>query len=132
MASARAGRIIPPGQDIDAVFDERTIFRQATHELALEAQPAFLKRRKGRLGLVDYEKIFCPDLRHRPEVFDVRGIDTEPAWVGIIRPDQMSAHVLPITAHDGKAAFFNGIFAISTESPCGSLSHRETEKKPAG
>ena len=31
--------------------------------------------RKGRYGLVDYEKAFCPDLKTGPDLFDLRGVD---------------------------------------------------------
>ena len=98
-----------PDQDIDAVFDVRAIFQQATHELALEELPDFLKPRKGRLGLVDYEKMFCPDLKHGPDIFDARGIDRKKGCLVIVRPDQYVAHVLPLDAHDHLAAFFDGI-----------------------
>ena len=49
-------------QDIDAVFDVRAIFQQAHYELDFESIPSLLKPNKGRYGLVDYEKVFCPDL----------------------------------------------------------------------
>ena len=97
-----------PDQDIDAVFDVRAIFQQATHELALEELPDFLKPRKGRLGLVDYEKMFCPDLKHGPDIFDARGIDRKKGCLVIVRPDQYVAHVLPLDAHDALTVFFSG------------------------
>lgn len=97
-------------QDIDAVFDVRAIFQQGTRELALETLPAFLKPRKGKLGLVDYEKMFCPDLKTGPDIFDARGIDRKNGCLVIVRPDQYVAHVLPIDAHDELAAFFSAIF----------------------
>ena len=97
-----------PDQDIDAVFDVRAIFQQATHELALEELPDFLKPRKGRLGLVDYEKMFCPDLKHGPDIFDARGIDRKRGCLVIVRPDQYVAHVLPLDAQDTLTAFFSG------------------------
>ncbi|MBV6649099.1 MAG: FAD-binding monooxygenase [Hoeflea sp.] len=96
------------GQDIDAVFDVRAIFQQGTHELALEALPAFLKPQKGSLGLVDYEKMFCPDLKQGPNIFDLRGIERSEGCLVIVRPDQYVAHVLPLDAHDQLAAFFDG------------------------
>jgi len=101
-------RFTRPGQDIDAVIDVRAILQQQTRDIALEALPAFLKPQKGRLGLVDYEKIFCPDLKNGPDIFDARGIDREKGCLVIVRPDQYVAHILPIDAHDELKAFFNG------------------------
>lgn len=102
-------RFTRPGQDIDAVVDVRAIFQQGTAELALETLPDFLKPQKGMLGLVDYEKMFCADLKNGPDIFDARRIDRKSGCLVIVRPDQYVAHVLPIDAHDELAAFFNGI-----------------------
>jgi len=102
-------RFTGPDQDIDAVFDVRAIFQQGTRELALETMPAFLKPQKGKLGLVDYEKMFCPDLKTGSDIFDARGIDRKNGCLVIVRPDQYVAHVLPIDAHDELAAFFSSI-----------------------
>ena len=32
---------------------------------------------KGRYGLHDYEKMFCPNLKNDQNVFELRGIDRE-------------------------------------------------------
>src|SRR5205085_1586639 len=48
------------GDDIDAVFDVRAVF-QRHHDPGVETLPALLLPRKGRYGLVDYEKVFCAD-----------------------------------------------------------------------
>ncbi|MCY0096911.1 FAD-binding monooxygenase [Hoeflea ulvae] len=102
-------RFTAPGQDIDAVFDVRAIFQQGTRELALETLPGLLKPQKGRLGLVDYEKMFCPDPKHAPDIFDARGIDRTRGCLVIVRPDQYIGHVLPLDAHEELAAFFGAI-----------------------
>jgi phenol 2-monooxygenase len=102
-------RFTGPDQDIDAVFDVRAIFQQGTGELALETLPAFLKPQKGKLGLVDYEKMFCPDLKTGPDIFEGRRIDRKKGCLVIVRPDQYVAHILPIDAHDELADFFNAI-----------------------
>lgn len=101
------------GEDIDSVFDVRAVFQQSTRELALETMPDFLKPRKGRFGLIDYEKMFCPDLAHGQDIFDLRGIDRARGCVVIVRPDQYVAHVLPIDAHDELAAFFDSFMLKS-------------------
>ncbi|MBU4529587.1 MAG: FAD-binding monooxygenase [Hoeflea sp.] len=102
-------RFTRPDEDIDAVIDFRAIFQQGTRELALETLPALLKPQKGKLGLVDYEKMFCPDLKAGPGIFGARGIDRKNGCLVIVRPDQYVAHILPFNAHDKLAAFFDGI-----------------------
>lgn len=94
-------------ENIDTVLDVRAIFQQAPRDLALERMPAFLKPRKGRLGLVDYEKMFCADPKPGRDIFDLRGIDRTRGCVVIVRPDQYVAYVLPIDAHDELARFFD-------------------------
>lgn len=98
----------PAGEDIDSVIDLRAIFQQAHRELAVESMPALLLPAKGRLGLRDYEKMFCPDLKRGRDIFDMRGIDRERGCMVVVRPDQYVAHVLPLDAHAELAAFFDG------------------------
>ncbi len=97
-----------PEEDVDAVFDVRAVFQQPTRDLALETMPPFLKPRKGRFGLVDYEKMFCADDRAGRDIFDLRGIDRQRGCLVVVRPDQYVAHVLPIDGHEDLAAFFRG------------------------
>ncbi|NML44617.1 3-hydroxybenzoate 4-monooxygenase [Ramlibacter sp. G-1-2-2] len=94
------------GQDIDAVFDLRAIFQQSHRDLAIEAMPALLLPRKGKHGLHDYEKVFCPDPKNGPDIFDLRGIDRARGALVVVRPDQYIAHVLPLDAHQALADFF--------------------------
>jgi len=96
------------GQDIDAVFDLRAIFQQSHRDIAIETMPALLLPKKGRLGLRDYEKIFSPDLKDGPDIFDLRGIDRACGALVVVRPDQYIAHVLPLDAHRALAEFFAG------------------------
>ncbi|ABG03447.1 Phenol hydroxylase-like dimerisation [Rubrobacter xylanophilus DSM 9941] len=99
-------RHTPKGADIDSVIDVRAVFQQGHRELALEKMPPFLLPRKGRYGLVDYEKMFCPDLKGGEDIFELRGIDRERGCLVVVRPDQYVAQVLPLDAHEGLAAFF--------------------------
>lgn len=92
--------------DIDAVFDLRAICQQGFRELDLDAFPSILWPRKGKYGLHDYEKVFCPDLKNGQDIFELRGIDRERGCLVVVRPDQHVAHVLPLDAHDELAAFF--------------------------
>ncbi len=101
-------KFTPAGQDIDAVFDVRAIFQQEHRELALEKLPGLLLPRKGRYGLRDYEKAFCPDLKNGEDIFEMRGINRAEGCMVLVRPDQYVAHVLPLHAHQALSEFFSG------------------------
>jgi phenol 2-monooxygenase len=101
-------RYTPAGQDIDSVIDVRAVFQQGHHDLVLEAMPPLLLPRKGRYGLCDYEKMFCPDLKSGQDIFAMRGIDRKTGCIIVVRPDQYVAHVLPLDGHSQLAAFFDG------------------------
>jgi phenol 2-monooxygenase len=101
-------RFTPKAADIDTVIDLRAVFQSSHRDLKLEALPKLLLPRKGRYGLVDYEKVFCPDLKHGPDIFDHRGIDRARGALVIVRPDQFVAQVLPLQAYADIAAFFDG------------------------
>jgi phenol 2-monooxygenase len=99
------------GDDVDAVIDLRAIVQQGHRDLRLETMPELLLPRKGRLGLRDYEKIFCPDLHSGQDIFDLRGIDRERGCIVIVRPDQYIAHVLPLEGHAALATYFEGVLS---------------------
>lgn len=99
-------RFTPAGQDIDSVFDVRAVFQQSHRNLALGSMPALLLPRKGRYGLNDYEKVFCPDLKNGQDIFDLRSINREQGCLVVVRPDQYVAGVLPLDAHAELAEFF--------------------------
>jgi phenol 2-monooxygenase len=98
----------PSGADIDSVIDVRAVFQQGHRDLEVERMPSLLLPRKGKYGLVDYEKMFCPDLKAGHDIFTMRGIDRARGCMVIVRPDQYVAHVLPLDAHASVAAFFDG------------------------
>jgi 2-polyprenyl-6-methoxyphenol hydroxylase-like FAD-dependent oxidoreductase len=95
------------GADIDSVIDVRAVFQQGHRELTIEAMPSFLMPAKGRYGLRDYEKMFCPDLQNRNDIFDMRSIDRNGGCMVAVRPDQYVAHILPLDAHAELGAFFD-------------------------
>ena len=99
-------RFTPKGVDIDSVIDVRAVFQQGHRDLKVEDLPRILLPRKGRFGLIDYEKAYTPDLKNGLDIFDVRGIDREKGAIVVVRPDQHVANVLPLDAHDELAAFF--------------------------
>jgi 2-polyprenyl-6-methoxyphenol hydroxylase-like FAD-dependent oxidoreductase len=96
----------PVASDIDSVIEVIGICQQAHTEVLIEALPPLLIPRKGRYGLIDYEKLFCPDLEHSNDIFDLRGIDRKRGALVIVRPDQHVAHVLPLDGHHQLSAFF--------------------------
>ncbi len=99
-------RFTPAGADIDSVIDVRAVFQQSHRDLPVAQLPGILLPRKGCFGLIDYEKVYCPDLRQGPDIFDLRGISRERGAVVVVRPDQYVANVLPLDAHDELAAYF--------------------------
>jgi phenol 2-monooxygenase (NADPH) len=105
-AGSPVRRFTPAGADIDAVFDVRAVLQQAHRDIDVEALPALLLPRKGRYGLKDYEKVFCPDLQSGSDIFDLRGIDRAHGCMVVVRPDQYIAQVLPLDGIEALAAFF--------------------------
>jgi len=103
-------------EDIDSVIDIRAIFQQAHRELAIETMPALLLPKKGRYGLQDYEKIFCPDLRNGHDIFDMRGIDRKAGCVVVVRPDQYIARVISIDGHNDLASYFDGFMLTQSKT----------------
>ena len=97
------------GEDIDAVIDLRAVFQQNHRDLALGRMPSLLLPAKGRYGLRDYEKMFCPDLKCGNDIFEMRGINREHGCLVIVRPDQYVAEVLPLDAHEALSGYFQGI-----------------------
>ncbi len=106
-AASPVVRYTPEGADVDAVIDLRAVFQQPHRDLRLEAMPPLLLPRKGRFGLVDYEKMFCPDAASGQDIFDLRRIDRRGCLI-IVRPDQYVAQVLPLDDHDALSRFFDG------------------------
>ena len=107
-------RHTPDGADLDSVIDVRAVFQQPHDELTIEAMPPLLLPRKGRYGLIDYEKMFCPDPRSGHDIFTLRGIDRAAGCVVVVRPDQYVAHVLPLDAHAALADYFDGFMLQAT------------------
>ncbi len=97
------------GEDIDAQIDVKAVLQTTPETLNVTDLPPLLLPRKGRCGLLDYEKAFgnLPDATEN--IYDLRGIDPMRGCVVIVRPDQYIGHVLPIDAFDELSAYFSGI-----------------------
>ncbi|GII23404.1 FAD-binding monooxygenase [Planosporangium mesophilum] len=107
-ASSPITRCTPAGADPDSVIDVRAVFQQGHRDLTVDEMPSVLLPRKGKLGLIDYEKVFCPDPK-AGDVFDLRGVERETGCLVVVRPDQYVSHVLPLDAYEALADFFAGI-----------------------
>jgi len=103
-------RIRREGEDIDTMIDLRAVFQQGFRDLDHTKMPSLLRPTKGRFGLVDYEKVFCPDLKSGEDIFDLREINRDKGGMVVVRPDQHVAQVLPLNGHAALAAFFKGVF----------------------
>lgn len=101
-------RFTPAGAEPDSVIDVRAIFQQGHRELAVDKMPSVLLPRKGCFGLVDYEKVFCPD-PGTDDIFDLRGINRATGAIVVVRPDQYVAHVLPLEEHQALSEFLSGV-----------------------
>jgi phenol 2-monooxygenase len=80
-------RFTPAGADPDSVIDVRAIFQQGHRDLAVEKMPPVLLPKKGKFGLTDYEKMFCPDPK-ADDIFELRGVNRETGCMVVVRPDQ--------------------------------------------
>jgi phenol 2-monooxygenase len=107
-ADSPVRRHTPPGEDIDAVIEVIAVCQQAHRDLSVVGLPSLLLPRKGRFGLIDYEKVYCPDLKRRADIFDMRGIDRHRGALILVRPDQYVGHVLPLDAREELDRYFRG------------------------
>jgi len=110
-------KFTPDGADPDSVIETIAVLQQPFREVDLAKLPAYLLPHKGRYGLRDYQKIFCADLKTDRDIFGMRGIDRDAGCIVIVRPDQYVAEVLPISAHDELAAFFDRIMTRPVATP---------------
>ena len=106
-------RATPPEADLDSVIDVRGIIQQPHSDVAIGRVPPLLRPAKGRFGLVDYEKVFCPHPKAaggtgRRDIFDLRGVDRKAGAVVVVRPDQHVANVLPLDDPAALSRFFAG------------------------
>ncbi len=101
-------RFTPAGAEPDAVIDVLVIFQQGHRELSVDRMPSVLLPRKGKFGLIDYEKMFCPD-PDAGDIFELRGVNRETGCMIIVRPDQYVSHVLPLHEHEALVEFFEKI-----------------------
>jgi len=102
-------RFTPDDEDPDAVIDLRAVFPDSLESIEVDCLPKILLPRKGKLELIDYEKVFCA-IPGGENIFDCRGIDSEAGCVVVVRPDQVVANILPLDAYKPLGEFFENIF----------------------
>lgn len=107
-------RFTPAGWDIDSVFDVRAVLQQSHYEVEWADMHDFLKPRKGKYGLIDYEKVFTPNLDEHGDIFDVRGIDRGLGALVVVRPDQYVSQLLPLDAYDQLDEFFGSFMTAQS------------------
>jgi phenol 2-monooxygenase (NADPH) len=100
--------VTPTDADADSVIDLRAVLQTPHRDIRLDDLHPALLPRKGRYGLIDYEKAFTCDAS--TDIFGERGIDRERGALVVVRPDQYVAHVLPLDAFDELNAFLRPIF----------------------
>ncbi len=99
-------RFTPAAASIDSVIDVLAVFQQGHRDIQVDQLPAVLLPRKGRFDLIDYEKVYSPDVKSGQDVFTLRGINRELGALVLVRPDQYVANVLPLDAHVALTNFF--------------------------
>jgi len=105
-ANSPVAKYTPQGRDADSVFDVRAILQQSHMELDWVQMHDFLKPKTGQLGLIDYEKVFCPVADTDRDIFDLRRIDRGSGALVVVRPDQYVALTLPLDGYDELDEFF--------------------------
>ncbi len=105
-ADSPVAKYTPKGWDVDSVFDVRAILQQLHLELDWAEMHDFLKPKTGKLGLADYEKVFCPVADEDRDIFDLRRIDRGSGALVVVRPDQYVALTLPLDGYTALNEFF--------------------------
>lgn len=99
----------PDGADLDAVFDAKVVQPGGYDEIDVTRVPKVFRPQSGPLHLTDWEKVFAagPTRWNDVDIFAERGLSGDGVVV-VVRPDQYVAAVLPLSATDELAAFFEG------------------------
>ncbi len=100
-------RHTPAGGDPDSLIDCRAVLQQGFREIDITSLPPLFRPAKGSLGLTDYEKTFCPDLKNGPDLYDLREINRKSGCIVIVRPDQYVAEILPLDGFGELTEFFD-------------------------
>ncbi|MGZ8805283.1 MAG: FAD-dependent monooxygenase [Microbacterium sp.] len=102
-------RHTPAGADVDAVFDVKVIYPTSFEEIDITRVPSLFTPVTGPLALTDWEKVYAagPSAWTSVDIFAERELSRDGVVV-VVRPDQYVAAVLPLSATDELAGFFEG------------------------
>ncbi len=91
------------------MLDAYLVLQDDVHAVEESEVPEVFRVKKGRLGLVDRERVFCarPTVR---DIFDDRGIDRDRGCMVLVRPDQFVAAVLALGDVWRLESFCSGVF----------------------
>lgn len=87
-------------------FDTKVVYQQNHLDFELLDAPEVFRPTYGDYGVMQYENVFSCD--PGTDIFEARGISRDGAIV-VVRPDQYVAQVLPLTATDELASFFESV-----------------------
>jgi phenol 2-monooxygenase len=110
-------RYLAPDEDIDARIDFRAVFPARIGDVDVTALPSLLLPAKGRFGLKDYEKAFCPLPDPARDIYAMRGIDRAAGCLVVVRPDQHVGHVLPLDAVESLSDHFGRFMRSRDQTP---------------
>ncbi|MEP1933922.1 MAG: FAD-dependent monooxygenase, partial [Roseibium sp.] len=110
--SSQIGAFARWGDDIDSLIDVRAVFQMPHQDMKFESMPKLLRPTKGPYGLIDYEKVFCPDCKNGNDIFDQRGLDRRQGVLIVVRPDQYIAKVQQMIDHEELGLFFGGLITL--------------------
>ncbi|WP_375384217.1 FAD-dependent monooxygenase [uncultured Microbacterium sp.] len=101
-------RHTPAALDVDAVFDVKAIYQQRFDDVDISRVPGLFRPRTGPFGLTDWEKVYAagPSAWTSADIFAERDLSRDGVVV-VVRPDQYVAAVLPLSAREELADFFD-------------------------
>jgi phenol 2-monooxygenase len=101
-----------PGPEVDSVFDLRAVFPADPHAMSVSDLPGLLLPKKGRFGLVDYEKVFCA--LPEADIYALRGVSRTEGALVVVRPDQYVAGVMALEDVARLEGFFGNAMVRGT------------------
>ncbi|HRO28891.1 FAD-dependent monooxygenase [Citricoccus sp.] len=108
-AESPVHRFTPAGKDLDALFDVYAVYQQPHQEVDLMQAPGIFRPKVGTFQVSNLNKVFGVD--PEDDIFEARGLSRDGVVV-VVRPDQYVAQVLPLSATEELAAFFEGIYGV--------------------
>jgi len=108
--SPMIARVTPADADADAVIDAKVVYQQPFEEIDILSVPGLFLPQTGPLALTDWEKVYsaAPNAWTESDIFAARELSRDGVVI-VVRPDQYVAAVLPLSATDELATFFEGV-----------------------